>query len=100
MWFYARMVKRMTGQKVRRVNLGTDPPNFEQQPIYYTNEAERKSFNALNENIRSLYPEGISDSECEAVTRNLVGFAKLVLQIKREQDQKEAEARNTQEQTS
>ncbi len=87
----------MTRRKTRRVNLEADPCSFEQPPIYYTSEAQRESFSALNESVRSLYPEGISDSECEDATRNLVGFGKLLLQIKRRQ---ETETQNKQDEAS
>lgn len=38
----------------------------------------------LNDKIRGLYPEGISEERCHAATRNFIGFGKLLLEMKRQ----------------
>ena len=41
-------------------------------------------YDLLNDKIRALYPEGISDERCHAATRNFIGFGKLLLEMKRQ----------------
>ena len=41
-------------------------------------------YNLINDKIRSLYPEGISEERCHAATRNFIGFGKLLLEMKRQ----------------
>lgn len=41
-------------------------------------------YDLLNDKIRALYPEGISEERCHAATRNFIGFGKLLLEMKRQ----------------
>lgn len=41
-------------------------------------------YGLLNDKIRALYPEGISEERCHAATRNFIGFGKLLLEMKRQ----------------
>ncbi len=41
-------------------------------------------YDLINDKIRTLYPEGISDEQCHAATRNFIGFGKLLLEMKRQ----------------
>lgn len=41
-------------------------------------------YGLINDKIRSLYPEGISEERCHAATRNFIGFGKLLLEMKRQ----------------
>lgn len=38
-------------------------------------------YNKLKKSIRELYPEGLSETEADKATRNLIGFAQLLLEI-------------------
>ena len=40
-------------------------------------------YELLKNSICELYPEGLSNEEAEEATRNLIGFTKLLLEIKR-----------------
>ena len=40
-------------------------------------------YEKLKYSIRNLYPEGLSDAEAEEATRNLIRFAKLLLEPNR-----------------
>lgn len=44
----------------------------------------QECYNNLKNTIRALYPEGISERECDEATRNFIGFGKLALEIIRE----------------
>ena len=41
-------------------------------------------YGLINDKIRALYPEGISEERCHAATRNFIGFGKLLLEMKRQ----------------
>ena len=56
-------------------------------PDFWASAQEKESFNNLKNNICALYPEGISEAECDAATRNFIGFGKLLLEIKRQEGQ-------------
>jgi len=43
------------------------------------------SYNELKRSISDLYSDGLSDQEANEATRNLIGFGKLLLEIKRAQ---------------
>jgi hypothetical protein len=56
-------------------------------PDFWASDQEKESFNNLKSNIHALYPEGISEAECDAATRNFINFGKLLLEIKRREGQ-------------
>ncbi|MFP4097884.1 MAG: hypothetical protein ACLFU1_03770 [Alphaproteobacteria bacterium] len=82
----------MTDEKPRmRPSEPTSPaknPSGHSQPVYQKSENKDLSadeyYDLLNDKIRALYPEGISDERCHAATRNFIGFGKLLLEMKRQ----------------
>jgi len=48
----------------------------------------QKSYDDLRNCIRGLYPEGLSEQEADEATRNFIGFGKLLLEMKCEQERK------------
>ncbi len=57
----------------------------------------RQHYDGLKDYICSLYPEGLEEQEADEATRNLLGFAKLMLEISIDQAQSEAEGKNDDE---
>jgi hypothetical protein len=57
----------------------------------------RQHYNGLKDYICSLYPDGLDEQEADEATRNLLGFAKLMLEISIDQAQSEAEGKNDDE---
>ncbi|MCB1681700.1 MAG: hypothetical protein H6858_03085 [Rhodospirillales bacterium] len=51
------------------------------------NKKAREHYNGLKTYICGLYPKGLSEQEADEATRNLLGFAKLMLEISIEQAQ-------------
>jgi hypothetical protein len=41
-----------------------------------------EAYYRLKNSIRDLYPNGLSEAEADEATRNLIGFAKLLLEIR------------------
>ncbi len=46
-----------------------------------------ENYAKLQQSIRDLYPDGLNDREADDATRNLIGFGKLLLEIKCRQAQ-------------
>lgn len=42
------------------------------------------SYEKLKQSVRNLYPDGLNDAEADEATRNLIGFTRLLLEIKRQ----------------
>lgn len=61
------------------------------------NKKARTHYNNLKTYIRGLYPDGLDEQEADEATRNLLGFAKLMLEISIEQAQAEATGKNDDE---
>lgn len=57
----------------------------------------RESYDKLKSSIRNLYPDGFSEQEADEATRNLLGFAELMLEISIEMELKKQADEETSE---